>query len=84
MVSRTYGRGRPLNAPAAFIYPCQPIVAKQAPSGPGWAHELKHDGYRLHFGSSPPVVSARLLGLGCHHSPGPFFWPRCRRWEPHV
>jgi hypothetical protein len=24
-------RGRPLNAPAAFIHPCQPIVAKQAP-----------------------------------------------------
>jgi len=21
-------RGRPLNAPAAFIYPCQPVVAK--------------------------------------------------------
>jgi hypothetical protein len=41
-------RGRPLNAPAAFIHPCQPIVAKQAPSGPSWAHELKHDGYRLH------------------------------------
>jgi len=40
-------RGRPLNAPAAFIHPCQPIVAKQPPSGSGWAHELKHDGYRL-------------------------------------
>jgi bifunctional non-homologous end joining protein LigD len=40
-------RGRPLNAPAAFIHPCQPIVAKQPPIGSGWAHELKHDGYRL-------------------------------------
>jgi bifunctional non-homologous end joining protein LigD len=40
-------RGRPLNAPAAFIHPCQPIVAKEPPSGSGWAHELKHDGYRL-------------------------------------
>src|SRR5262245_29038172 len=40
-------RGRPLNAPAAFIHPCRPIVAKQPPKGPGWAHELKHDGYRL-------------------------------------
>ena len=47
MVSRTYGRGRPLNAPASFIHPCQPIVAKRPPAGPGWAHELKHDGYRL-------------------------------------
>ena len=44
-------RGKPSNAPAAFIHPCQPIVAKQPPTGPGWAHELKHDGYRLqiHF-----------------------------------
>jgi hypothetical protein len=41
------GRGRPLNAPAAFIHPCQPIIAKQPPTGPGSAHELKHDGYRL-------------------------------------
>ena len=40
-------RGGPLNAPAAFIHPCQPTVAKQPPSGSGWAHELKHDGYRL-------------------------------------
>src|SRR5262245_4336689 len=46
MVSRN-SRGRPLNAPAPFIHPCQPIVAKQPPSGPGWAHEPKHDGYRL-------------------------------------
>jgi bifunctional non-homologous end joining protein LigD len=40
-------RGRPRNAPAGFIHPCQPTVAKRPPSGPGWAHELKHDGYRL-------------------------------------
>jgi bifunctional non-homologous end joining protein LigD len=39
--------GRPLNGPAAFIHPCQPTVAKKPPSGSGWAHELKHDGYRL-------------------------------------
>ena len=46
MLWRT-SRGRPKNAPAAFIHPCRPIVAKQPPRGPGWAHELKHDGYRL-------------------------------------
>jgi hypothetical protein len=45
-------RGRALNAPAAFIHPCQPIVAKQPPIGPGWAHELKHDGYRLRWSGS--------------------------------
>jgi bifunctional non-homologous end joining protein LigD len=39
-------RGRP-NAPAAFIQPFRPIVAQRPPSGPGWVHELKHDGYRL-------------------------------------
>lgn len=39
--------GRPKNAPAAFIPPCRPTVAKQPPRGEGWAHELKHDGYRL-------------------------------------
>jgi bifunctional non-homologous end joining protein LigD len=32
---------------SSLIHPCQPIVAKQPPVGPGWAHELKHDGYRL-------------------------------------
>jgi hypothetical protein len=36
-------RDKPLNAPAAFIHPCQPIVAKQPPTGTGSAHELKHD-----------------------------------------
>ena len=41
-------RGKLKNAPAAFIiHPRRPIVAKQPPSGLGWAHELKHDGYRL-------------------------------------
>jgi len=47
MLWRNSPRGRPINAPAAFIHPSQPIVAKQAPLGPGWVHELKHDGYRL-------------------------------------
>jgi bifunctional non-homologous end joining protein LigD len=39
-------RGSPRNAPAAFIH-CLPTIAKRPPIGPGWAHELKHDGYRL-------------------------------------
>ena len=46
MLSRS-PRGRPHSAPAAFINPCQPTVASKPPSGEGWAHELKHDGYRL-------------------------------------
>jgi ATP-dependent DNA ligase len=30
-----------------FIQPCRPTVVPTPPSGRGWAHELKHDGYRL-------------------------------------
>ena len=33
--------------PAGFIEPCIPTVARVPPSGPGWLHEIKHDGYRL-------------------------------------
>ena len=40
-------RGRPKNAPVAFIQPCRPTVSQRPPRGRGWAHELKHDGYRL-------------------------------------
>jgi ATP dependent DNA ligase-like protein len=27
--------------------PCLPRAAKQPPAGPGWIHEIKHDGYRI-------------------------------------
>ena len=40
-------RGRPTSTPPGFILPCRPTVAAQPPSGAGWVHELKHDGYRL-------------------------------------
>jgi ATP-dependent DNA ligase len=33
--------------PDGFIEPCQPIGAAKPPSGAGWLHEIKHDGYRL-------------------------------------
>ena len=33
--------------PSGFIEPCQPSKAEKPPSGPLWAHEIKHDGYRL-------------------------------------
>jgi len=36
--------GRPTK-PASCLDPSVP--AKHPPSGPGWVHELKHDGYRL-------------------------------------
>jgi bifunctional non-homologous end joining protein LigD len=33
--------------PARFISPCLPSPADQPPTGTGWIHEIKHDGYRL-------------------------------------
>jgi bifunctional non-homologous end joining protein LigD len=30
-----------------YVPPCIPTRAYKAPSGPGWVHEIKHDGYRL-------------------------------------
>ena len=66
-------RGRPLNAPTAFIHPCQPTVAKEPPSGSGWAHELKHNGYRLqiHAELGPGLEyshrNAVTNQIGCRH-----------------
>jgi ATP-dependent DNA ligase len=33
--------------PIGFIVPAQLFVAKAPPSGPGWIHEIKHDGFRV-------------------------------------
>jgi ATP-dependent DNA ligase len=30
-----------------FVDPCIPSLAHKPPAGPGWVHEIKHDGYRL-------------------------------------
>jgi bifunctional non-homologous end joining protein LigD len=30
-----------------IIEPCLPSLAKAPPSGPGWIHEIKHDGFRI-------------------------------------
>jgi bifunctional non-homologous end joining protein LigD len=38
-------RTRP--APSGFIEPCLPSTAAKPPSGIGWIHEIKHDGYRV-------------------------------------
>jgi ATP-dependent DNA ligase len=38
-------RSRPI--PLGYIEPCLPTVATKPPSGPGWLHEIKHDGFRM-------------------------------------
>ena len=30
-----------------IVEPCLPSPAKAPPSGPGWLHEIKHDGFRI-------------------------------------
>ena len=43
---RNSPRPRPI-PPAGFMIPCQPTLVGYPPAGPGWLHEMKHDGYRL-------------------------------------
>jgi bifunctional non-homologous end joining protein LigD len=30
-----------------FVAPCLPSPAERPPSGSGWLHEIKHDGFRV-------------------------------------
>ena len=39
-------RGMPVRK-LAPIRPCLPRPAKEPPAGPGWIHEIKHDGFRI-------------------------------------
>ncbi len=38
---------RPAFRPHSTIAPCLPKSAKEPPAGPGWIHEIKHDGFRI-------------------------------------
>src|SRR5215218_3924534 len=40
-------RGGITELKAKPIEPCLPSVAHRPPSGPGWLHEIKHDGFRM-------------------------------------
>jgi len=40
------GRSRRI-PPVGFILPCQPLLVDKPPTGLGWLHEIKHDGYRI-------------------------------------
>ena len=39
-----------------FIQPCSPIPATSVPTGEGWLHELKLEGYRLQVIKDAPTV----------------------------
>jgi bifunctional non-homologous end joining protein LigD len=42
--------------PAGFVIPARPVLASRPPSGPGWVHEIKHDGYRIIVRRDGPTV----------------------------
>jgi ATP-dependent DNA ligase len=42
-----WGKPGPIRRPPGFIEPCLPTLWHKPPSGDGWVHEIKHDGYRL-------------------------------------
>jgi bifunctional non-homologous end joining protein LigD len=48
----TRPRQRSYRAPSEFIDPCLPTKVDTPPAGDDWAHEIKHDGYRvqIHIG----------------------------------
>jgi ATP-dependent DNA ligase len=50
---------RTRRTPPGFIEPCLPSPADRPPSGLGWIHEIRHDGFRLMAQRDP--VSVRLL-----------------------
>jgi bifunctional non-homologous end joining protein LigD len=35
------------STPLGFIRPCEPTLVDRPPAGPGWLHEVKHDGFRI-------------------------------------
>jgi bifunctional non-homologous end joining protein LigD len=42
---------RPRAGPYAdLIEPCHPTLVAKPPAGPGWLHEIKHDGFRMFAG----------------------------------
>jgi bifunctional non-homologous end joining protein LigD len=40
-------RSRRLLPPPGFIEPCRATLVAFPPAGPGWLHEMKHDGFRI-------------------------------------
>ena len=43
-------------AKASRIEPCLPSPTLKPPSGPGWLHEIKHDGFRMMIRRDPAGV----------------------------
>jgi ATP-dependent DNA ligase len=50
----------PTTLPHRQFEPCIPTRATVVPAGPGWLHEIKHDGFRLIVGDCTPMMLALL------------------------
>ena len=61
---------RSRRTPPGFIGPCLPSPADRPPCGPGWVHEIKHDGFRMMVHRDPAGV--RLLTRNGHDWTGRF------------
>jgi len=61
--------------PAGFIVPAQPVARTVPPSGAGWVHEIKHDGYRIIVRRD--ATGAALLAQGGRLDRSPPGDPRC-------
>jgi ATP-dependent DNA ligase len=46
-VTRELRRRLRADRPLSRFEPCLPRPAKEPPAGPGWIHEIKHDGFRI-------------------------------------
>jgi bifunctional non-homologous end joining protein LigD len=60
------------NPVPAFIPPSEPVEQPQPPSGAGWCHEIKFDGYRLQLHKLPKAgagASSRTLASGETRAP---------------
>jgi bifunctional non-homologous end joining protein LigD len=55
---------------SAFISPCLPSPTDRPPSGAGWIHEIKHDGFRLMVRRDPAGI--RLITRNGHDWSGRF------------
>jgi hypothetical protein len=63
--------------PAGFIAPCLPTKTDKLPSGDGWLHEIKHDGFRIES-HHPFDLKSSPLSRDCFVKKNP---DNCRAWD---
>jgi bifunctional non-homologous end joining protein LigD len=67
---RELGRRVGADRPPPPFNPCLPRPAASPPAGPGWIHEIKHDGFRIL--AHPRGQAVRLMSRNGHDLAGRF------------